>query len=114
MIKVKESRNKTGVSVVKTLAEIKDFVRYHCKDIELVGFNVLVGKRKGVSYVLAKTKSPFPKDVLVIDMDYYNPIERPLIANAIHEGIHQKSMTAQAMEDEMICKTTDYEAKHEN
>lgn len=113
VIKIKETN--TGVSVLGTLAEIKDFVRYWLKRRDdLEGFDVRLSKHKGKSYVLAKDVNFMPVGVLPIHMDYANPIERPLIANAIHEAIHQKSMTAEAMEDEMVCKIEKHEKKHEH
>jgi len=95
------------ISVLMTLAEIKDFVISCKKKYEgLAGFNVLVSKMPGWSYIIAKdTDSLAPKNVLKINMDYIDPIQRPLIANAIHEALYRTSMTPSAMEDEMICKS---------
>ena len=94
-----------GVSVLATLAEIKDFVRHCNKDERLLGFNMMVSKHPGRSYIMGKTNDSLQaKYVLPIPMDCMDPVQRPLIANAIHEGIHHKSMTAEAMENEMVSK----------
>ena len=93
------------MSVKKTLEEIKDFVRWCKRDPDLAGFNVRISKHIGTSYILGKVKhSMEPKYVLPIMLDYANPIERPMIANAIYKAIHSKSMTPEALEDEMVCK----------
>lgn len=95
-----------GVSIKGTLEDIKKFVLW-CKNRypNLAGFNVYPSRYKGKSYIIAKcSDSPKPVHVLPIFMDYVNPLERPLIANAIHEAIHGYELTTKELEDEMVCK----------
>lgn len=109
-VKIVDKKPYSNVSVLGTLAEIKDFVRYWLKRRgDLEGFDVRLSKHPGKSYVLAKDVNLMPIGVLPIYMDYADPIQRPLIANAIHEAIHKKSMSSEAMENEMVCKIEDYE-----
>lgn len=93
--------------VLAILADIKNFVRWNRRnEPNLAGFNVLVSKHPGKSYVLAKNNDSFmSKHVLPIDMDYADPLQRPLIANAISEALYDKAMTAEQMENEMVCKS---------
>ena len=92
-----------NVKILATLADIEDFVRTCSKLEDVEGFNVLASKHPGKSYVLAKTEvHKKPAHVLPIMMDYFHPVERPLIANAIHRGLYGYDMDAQAMEDEMV------------
>lgn len=93
--------------VLAILVDIKNFVRWNRRnEPELAGFNVLVSKQPGKSYILAKNNDSFmAKHVLPIDMDYADPLQRPLIANAISEALYDKSMSSEQMENEMICKS---------
>ena len=98
-------RPKFRYSVIETLAEIKDFVRHCQKDPLLAGFDVLITKNR-TSVVIAKTEESFmAKYVLPIPLDYADPLQRPLIANAIREAMTGTSMTAEEMENEMVCKS---------
>lgn len=99
----------TQQSIIMTLATIKDFVRW-CKktDENLAGFNVRPGRKPNQSFIIGKDNtSLMPKYVLPIDMDWVNPVERPLIANAIHEALYGESMQPEDMEAEMVSKTKD-------
>ena len=96
------------LSVLETLQEIKDFINWCQKDKELAGFNVVISQTDYGSYILGKTYDSLKaKYVLPIDLDYTDPIQRPLIANAIHEALYRESMTAEEMENEMVSKSED-------
>lgn len=95
-------------SVLAALSDIKEFIIW-CKRREednLAGFNVCVSKTMGKSYVLAKTHDSLKaKYVLPIWLDYADPVTKALISNAMSEGVSGKSLTAEAMENEMVCKS---------
>jgi len=98
----------SNTSILLTLAEITDFVKECLKDKDFVGINVVVSKHPGRSYVLGKTfDSLKAKYILKVQMDYTDPIQRPLIANAVHKGMYGTEMSPEEMEDEMVCKSSD-------
>lgn len=98
-----------NVSILTTLAEIKDFVKWCKHDENLAGFNVVVGVDCRKSYVVGKTADSLrPRYILPIWMDWTNPVERPLIANAINEALYGKPLSPEEMEKEMICKSEKY------
>jgi len=97
------------ISVVNALAEIKDFVRVCKKDETFAGFNVVVCKRGRDSLLLGKCNdSLMARYILKIPLDVADPLQRPLVYNAIHEAMYGKSMTAEEMENEMVCKAEPY------
>ena len=102
------------VSVLDTLDEIKEFICFCQRDKEFTGCNVVISKWPGKSYIIGKVASSLePKYVLPIYMDYADPLQRPLISNAIHEAMYRMSLTASEMEDEMVCKAEPIEGtKH--
>ena len=104
---MKKRKQKKLKPVLKILAEIKDFVIWNRKnEPDLAGFNVAVSKHFGKSYVIAKNNTSFmASHVLPIDMDYADPVQRPLIANAIREALYGESMNDEEMENEMVCKS---------
>lgn len=92
-----------NISILKELAEIEDFVRTTSKEEDVLGFNVLVSKHPGKSYVLAKGEvQQKAKYVLPVQLDNANPIHRPLIANAIHRGMYGEELSPEAMENAMV------------
>ena len=96
----------TNHHVLAILAEIEDFVRSTSKNEEIQGYNVLASKHPNKSYILAKTElHKKPVYVLPIMMDYFHPADRPLIANAIHRGLHNGAdLSPEDMEAEMVSK----------
>ena len=95
-----------NISILKELAEIEDFVRKVSKEEDVDGFNVYASKHPGKSYILAKTEvHKKAKYALPVMMDYWNPVERPLIANAIHKGMYNAEMSPEALEAEMVEKS---------
>lgn len=102
---------KPGVSVLETLAEIGEFVRHCAKDPELIGFNVMVSKHPGKSYILGKVdEAKQAKYVLPIWMDYLDPIQCPIISNAIHKALHGEDMTPEQLENLMVSKVETYDS----
>lgn len=88
------------------LFEIEQFVKTTKKEDEVGGWNVYVSKHPGISYVLAKSADNLkPLHVLKIEMDWASPVDRPLIANAIHRGIYGCDAVPEALEAEMVCKS---------
>lgn len=103
-IKVKEN-NTPRVSVLETLSEIKQFIWHYKKDADVAGFNTYVSKIPGKSYIIAKhVDGVKPVAALAIWMDIIDPVQRPIIFNAINEALYGESMTPEAMENEMISK----------
>lgn len=97
---------KTGI--IAALAEIEDFVKQASREDKIGGFNVYVSKIPGKSYVLAKCADTLkPVYSLPIWMDWANPIERPLISNAITRGLTGKDAEPEALESEMVCQSTE-------
>jgi len=94
-----------NISVNNTLYEIGEFVRHCLAQDDFAGINVLISKTPGKSYVIGKVFStPKPKWVLPIFLDYSNPVQRPIIADAIHRAMYGEGMTPEAMENEMVSK----------
>ena len=92
------------------LFNVEDFVRIMSKKDQVGGFNVYVSKEPGKSYILAKCVDTLkPLYTLPVQLDWANPIERPLITNAIHRGIHGVDASSEVLEAEMVHKTEDDE-----
>ena len=99
-----------GVSVLDILCEIAEFVAHCKKDPKLVGFNVMISRHPGKSYILGKVDDSLQaKYVLPILIDYMDPIQRPIIANSIFRGLHGVDMTPEALEAEMVSKVDEYD-----
>ncbi len=100
-------KNERGFSVLAAIGEVEDFVRHCMKDPEFAGFNVLVVK-VGSAIVGKNNTSLKPKYVFHTPLDYVNPVERTLIENAIHKGMHGKDAAPEQLEKTMIDTAEDY------
>lgn len=105
-MKIKIKNNQPRVSTKDTLNNIVEFVQWCMSNIEnLDGFNVMVSKHPGKCYILAKQlNNPMPIQVLPVHMDYVNPVERPLIVNAINQGMTGMDAPPEILEAEMVSK----------
>jgi len=103
------------IHVNATLAEIKDFIHSCKKKIDrFAGVNVLISKRPGWSYIVAKSENSFRAQmVLPIFLDYANPVHRPVIANAINQAMYGKDMEPEDLEKQMIEVVDKKETKKE-
>lgn len=94
--------------VIAALAEIEDFVKQASREDRIGGFNVYVSRVPGKSYVLAKCVDTLkPIYSLPVWLDWANPVERPLIANAINKGLTGKELEAEELESEMVCQSAE-------
>ena len=97
-----------NISVNNTLYEIGEFVRHCLAQDDFAGINVLISKTPGKSYVIGKVFStPKPKWVLPIWMDAADPVQSPIIHNAIHRAMYGEELEPEEMEDLMVCKSED-------
>lgn len=96
--------------VNKELMEIEQFVKWCKRDDHVDGFNIYSSKHLGRCYVLAKSDfDPKPKYALKVEMDYCNPVERPLIINALNRGIFGMDLEPEQLDKEMVGKVEDYD-----
>ena len=105
MFHVEHGEHMANISILNELSNIEDFVRWGVKQDEIGGFNICISKHPGKSYILAKCADTLkPLHVLPVQLDYADPIIRPLITEAVKKGMGVK-MTPEEMEAEMVCKS---------
>lgn len=93
-------------SHLETIAEIKDFITEMKKNKDFAGSNISLSKHPGKSYIIAKSYSkPMPICVLPVDLDYFDPMQKILIDEAVYEATYNKKMSPEEAEASIICKS---------
>lgn len=94
------------MSVLKTIEDIKDFIKHCQQDPKLAGFDVLASKHKGRSYVIAKCTNSFKaKYILTIFLDSLDPYERTIIFDTINIALYGRSLDPRILENIMVGKS---------
>ena len=98
------------------LNNIVDFVKATVKNGGVDGFDVHSSKHPDRCYIFAKVLTQHePKYILHVNLDWVNPLERPLIVNAINQGMTGvKELDAETLENEMVQKMRPSEKEEMN